>query len=121
MVLRFLEPRVDAPVVTTVPGDRPARFVRVWRNGGPAVNRVLERALVTVEGWSLDSVDASALTGACRDALLHDYTGMPLVRGVSEVTGPYSIPDPESGTPRYRFTMQLNVRARRTGRLVKKV
>ena len=73
MVLTFLRGRVESPMATTVPSPRPDPFVRLWRNGGPAVNRVLERAQVTVEAWSADSVTASEIASACREALLNEY------------------------------------------------
>ncbi len=113
MVIAFLRDRIDAAISTTVPSPRPEPMVRLWRNGGPAVNRVLERAQITVETWSADSVTASELATACRTALLSDYTAMPLVRGVTEITGPYSTTDPDTETPRYRFTVELTVRATR--------
>ncbi|MCC2031829.1 hypothetical protein [Microbacterium allomyrinae] len=113
LVLDFLTARIDAPVHTTVPAERPARFVRLWRNGGAAANRIVDRPQVTVEAWSTDSADAADLANRCRDLLLGAYTPMTLVRGVTEVSGPYSTPDPDTETPRYRFTVQLTVRAKR--------
>lgn len=113
MVLTFLADRVDAPVQTSVPDDRPDRFVRLWRNGGTSSNRVIDRPQVTVEAWSLDSVDASELAEACRSALLHHASEMSLVRGASEVSGPYSVSDEATESPRYRFTVALTVRATR--------
>lgn len=113
MVLDFLAAHIGAPVKTSVPDDRPDRFVRIWRNGGASLNRVIDRPQVTVEAWSLDSADASALAEACRAALLHNASDMPLVRGSSEVSGPYSVSDEATESPRYRFTIALTVRATR--------
>lgn len=113
MVRAFLKPVAGVPVHVSVPGTRPASFVRVFRNGGGAANRVLDRPVVTVEAWAADSVAAAELADKCRHALLNDYEGMPLVRGVEEITGPYFIPDPESEVPRYRFSVRLFVRAAR--------
>lgn len=113
MVLAFLEDRVTQPIHTTVPEDRPATFVRAWRNGGAAINRVLETATVTVDAWAPDSVEAHDLASDLRHLFLNEYNAMPLVRRVDEISGPYSIPDPESGSPRYRFSVSLTVRAHR--------
>lgn len=113
MVIAFLDPRVSVPVHTQVPRDRPVSFVRAFRNGGRAVNRVLDEPTVTVDAWAASSVDAANLAEDVRGLFHHEYTAMPLVRGVEEVTGPYSIPDPESGSPRYRFSVRLRVRAAR--------
>ena len=114
MVLQFLNTETGVPVHTTVPADRPARFIRMWRNGGAAINRVVDRAQVTVEAWSGDSVDAAELAGTCRELLLAASGALPLVRRVEEVTGPYPISDDLTETPRYRFTVALTVRAKRS-------
>jgi hypothetical protein len=114
MVRTFLVP-VAAPrrVVTKVPAARPEEFVRAWRTGGAAANRILDRPIVTVQGWAGDSITALQLTSSCRDAFLNDARLMPLVRRVEEVTGLYYDPDPESGVDRYSFSVQLSVRAPR--------
>lgn len=101
------------PVVTLVPAVRPTRFVRVWRTGGAAENRVLERAQLTVQGWDADKADAFTLTSRCRNAFLNNYTQMRLVRGVNEVGGLYFDPDPDTGIPRYTFTVEMMVRSGR--------
>jgi len=114
MVRTFLLPYASpSKVVTMVPAVRPTRFVRAFRTGGAAENRVLERAQITVQGWDEDTVGAFNLTSACREALLSNHTQMPLVRGVSEVGGLHFDPDPDTGIPRYTFTIQLMVRAAR--------
>lgn len=114
MVRTFLLPVASpAKVVTQVPATRPDKFVREFRTGGAAINRVLERVQITVQGWATDSVDAFDLTSDCREALLNRYTLMPLVRGVSEVGGLHFDPDPGTNTPRYTFTVELMVRATR--------
>ena len=114
LVLAFLKPVVSPVAVhVKVPKTRPATFVRAWRSGGASINRVLDRPMITVQAWATDSVGASELAMACRDAFLHDYTRMPLVRGVEEVTGLYFDPDPDTGIDRYTFTIQLMVRGKR--------
>lgn len=114
MVRGFLSMKV-APVKvhTKVPAARPETFVRAWRTGGAATNRVLEQPLVTVQAWAPNTVAASELARQCREAILNDYTLMPLVRGVEEVTGPYYDPDLSTGIDRYSLTIQLSVRAAR--------
>lgn len=117
IVVAFLNGVVVPPVSTRVPNPRPAAFVRAWRTGGAATSRVLERAQITVQAWgsnSADTVAASDLAQACRTALFNEYTGMPLVRGVEEIAGLYSDPDPATGIARYTFTVTLMVRARRS-------
>ena len=113
LAVAFLKARVSAPVSTKIPKPRPATFVRVRRTGGAAVNRVLERVQLTFEAWAPDEVAAANLAGAVRGHILNHYTGMVLVRGVEEISGPYSDPDPTTGIPRYTFTVALSVRAKR--------
>lgn len=114
LVRVFLGAKVSpVKVHTKMPANRPEKFVRAWRTGGAAANRVLDQPIITVQGWAPDSVTASALAGDCREFLFNDYTLMPLVRSVEEVTGLYLDPDPETGIDRYTFSVQLQVRAKR--------
>lgn len=110
----FLAGRLaPTPVHVNVPRTRPAEFVRAWRTGGGAINRVLDEPIITVQGWAASDARAEELAARCRDALLNDYTGMPLVRGVEIISGPYRDPDPDSETPRYTVTARLRVRGKR--------
>jgi len=112
MVLPFIRGLVPGVTVATkVPTTRPKTFVRAWVNGGAAVNRVLERVQITVDVWAPSTVAASDLSDDIRNGFLGGYTGMPLVRGVEEVTRPYYAPDESSD--RYRATYALMVRAQR--------
>lgn len=111
LVVQFLRLRLGATHVgTKVPRDRPDVFVRVWRTGGASANRVLDQPLITVQAWGSDS---HKLIERCRDWLLNDYTFMPPVRGIEEVSGSYYDPDPDTNIDRYTFTVQLRVRAHR--------
>lgn len=115
MVRTFLLPEVTPVAVgSTVPANRPAKFVRAWVTGGSAINRVLERVQITITCYAPDGVTAADLATKCRDAFHNRYTTMPLVRGVEEVSRPYFDPDPGTGLPRYTFTILLMVRAARS-------
>lgn len=113
MVGAFLRARLTPPVSTKVPNPRPKRFVRAWRTGGAASNRALEVAQVTITCTAGDSVTASQDALDARHVLHHEYTAMPLVRGVEDVSGPYFDPDPDTGEDRYTLTVRLRVRAAR--------
>lgn len=114
LVLTFLRPVASPSSVSTiVPSTRPSSFARIFRTGGAAESRVLERAQITVQAWDETTVKAFALASKLRGAILNDYTQMPLVRGVTETGGLYFDPDPETGIPRYTFTFELMVRAKR--------
>lgn len=113
LVLSFLTPRVSAPVHVSVPEVRPKSFIVARRNGGGALNRVIDVATVTVDAWADRDLAAAGLAEQARAAFLHESLAMPLVSGVEEITGPYSVPDPESKSPRFRFSMRLTIRALR--------
>lgn len=100
-------------VSSQVPEPRPVRWVQLQRTGGSAINRVLEIVQITVTCWAGSDVDAESDAMTVRMLFLEKYTLMSLVRGVEEVSGPYSDPDPDSGSPRYSFTVRLRVRGRR--------
>lgn len=109
-IIPFIKSYTSEHVGTKVPAARPATFVRAWVNGGAAINRVLERVQVTVDCWAPSTTAASELAGTIRHAFLNDKIH-DLVRGVEEVTRPYSAPDEAS--ERYRATYALMVRAKR--------
>lgn len=114
LVIAFLRPVVSpVRVGANVPATRPDEFVRAYRTGGAALNRVLETANITIDVEAKSSVRAVELAQDCREALLNRSSEMPLVRGCDEVGGLYFTPDPDTNTPRYRFTVGLRVRAGR--------
>ncbi len=111
MLVQFLAMKVHPlHVGTKVPRSRPAEFVRVWRTGGAAPNRVLDQPTLTIQAWGPNAFE---IVRVCREAVLNDYSLMPLVRGVEELTGPYFDPDPGSNEDRYSCNFQLRVRAKR--------
>ena len=114
MLRGFLADETTHTVVIEIPGSRPAVFIRVWRSGGAAVNRVLERPVITVESWAGDFTTAHDNLQECRDLLLNSGDRLPLVRRMEEISGPYRDPDPDSNTPRYSMTVRPSVRAART-------
>lgn len=111
MVGAFLRFRVTPPVSTKVPNPRPKRFVRAWRTGGSALNRIVDQPQITVTCTAATSVTASDDARAARFALLNESSSMPLVRGVEDVSGVYYDPDPDTNEDRYSFTVRLTVRA----------
>lgn len=111
MVGTFLRSRLSVPVSTKVPSTRPKRFVRAWRTGGSALNRVVDQPQITVTCTAATSVTASDDARAARFALFNESTAMPLVRRVDDVSGVYYDPDPDTNEDRYSFTVRLTVRA----------
>lgn len=109
----FLEEDTEQTVETEIPGDRPDVFTHVWRSGGSASNRVVERPILTITAWDTSSTRAHDRLQECRDAVMRRYGRMPLVRRVEEISGPYWDPDPDTKLPRYSMLIRPTVRARR--------
>jgi hypothetical protein len=101
----WLTPIAALDVVTEVPVDRPAEFVRCWVTGGSAQQRVLDRPTMTVQSWAATSTAASGIATRCRDAFLARYGA------AAEITRPYFDPDPDTGLPRYTFSFRVRNRA----------
>lgn len=114
LLRQFLQDKLGGvPVKTRIPNPRPDTFVRVWRSGGGAVNRVLDEPLITVESFGADDTVAFQNANVARSALLDHSSQITLVRGISDRSGIYYDPDPVSGSPRYTFTVELSVRRAR--------
>lgn len=101
------------PVRSKVPNPRPARFIAVYRTGGPRLNIVVDSAQITVEAWANSQSEAHDLAQAAR-AILNSLEGTSvggtLLYGINEFSGPADLPDPESGQARYTWTSSVNTR-----------
>lgn len=103
----------DVPVSTRVPSERPDEFIRVVRVGGTRSHLVSDNPMLTIECWSTDTVKASDLARRARahvGAMAQTTINGAWVRSVREVGGPMSFPDPVTESPRYQFTVLLDVR-----------
>lgn len=114
LLVAHLKPLVaPAPVVTRVPATRPAVFLKLTRVGGPRRDLITDRPMVVFEAWATDRAAASDLgrrAEAYVFALAQTEHPLGYVRAVGEVGGLQWFPDPESGTPRFQFTAQLDTR-----------
>lgn len=113
LLVSALASPLGVPVSTDVPNPRPAEFVRVTRVGGARRDLVTDLPLVVVECWATDETAAADLVRRARAyvfALAQSSVGGEWVRAVTEVGGVQFFPDPESATPRYQFTAQLQTR-----------
>ena len=114
LINSYLGEATDSPrIVTTVPKDRPARFVRTIRTGGFMANSVTDVARLTVECWAEKKVDAQDDAQQVRAALLAlrgtTLSGVKVHR-VEEIAAPADSPDPDSTTPRYVLTHEVHLR-----------
>lgn len=98
----------DATCGTHVPDPRPAAFVRLIDSGSERRTIVHRDSRVTVEAWN-DGGEAAAkkdaegiYTALDEWDLVPDFDGWP--------SGPYSQPDPDTGTPRYVMTCLIRHR-----------
>lgn len=101
------------PVRSHVPNPRPARFVLVFRTGGPRANLVTDGAQLTIEAWAATEADAHDLAQAARaiiNSLQATITGGVTVYGVTELGGPANLPDPVSEQSRFTWSTIVNVR-----------
>jgi metal-dependent amidase/aminoacylase/carboxypeptidase family protein len=113
LTTQYLRARVGAtPVSTKVPNPRPGTFVRAWRTGGTARNRVLDYAQMTIECWGADKATANQLARQAHALLLDaaSLDGIALCRRV-ESGSLYYDPDPDTAHERYTFTAFLTLRA----------
>lgn len=97
---------------TRVPTTRPASLVRVMLTGMVRRSTSHRDAQVTVECWATDGVAAARLADKVYDWLADLDVGSSHVPQGPDgwVGGPYSQPDPDSGTPRYVMTVILRQR-----------
>jgi len=103
----------SAPVVSKVPKPRPAAFVQVNRTGGTKPTPVTEAVQITCDSWS-DTAPAAAELAMLVRAIITDLAGTQLdstqVYRVEEFSGAAELPDPATGTPRYRQTFAIHLR-----------
>lgn len=102
----------DVPVYTSVPGTRPAKFVRAWRTGGAPTSRVFDLAQITVECWGATQKEAADLSRQAHELTMNaaSSAGIALCRRV-ESGSVYYDPDPATKAERYTFTAFLRLRA----------
>jgi hypothetical protein len=106
---------IGLPVHNEVPNPRPPRFYRVRQIGGydPPVPDQFART-IQVEAWAPSfhraSRDAEEAVAALRGARGTVLAGARIYR-TDLYTAPHELPDDLSGNPRFRFTLQLFLRA----------
>lgn len=99
------------PVSSKTPNPRPVEFVKVWRTGGAARNRVYGDAQITVECWAATKGDASELARTAQAYIMNAATaeGIPECRK-ADVLSLYYDPDADGQAERYTFTCVLRMR-----------
>lgn len=95
-----------------VPLPRPPQLVRCLHTGSDNLTAMHRRARVTVECWAETDTDANQLAGRVERAVLALQTPWNRVPfGVEAFAGgAHESPDPDTGTPRVVFTINLHQR-----------
>lgn len=93
---------LSIPVATTVPRERPPRFVRLMASGSSRRTIVHRDTRITVEVWGSTSEAATASDAEAVYEALDEWELVPDFDGWA--SGPYPQPDPNSGAPRYVMT-----------------
>lgn len=99
-------------VGTKVPNPRPDRLIRITAAGGGERALVLSTRTAIFECWDTSEPQAqrlAELSYAIMRAAQYDPS-IPTVRKVGTVSAPKYFPDPESASPRYQFTLAIDVR-----------
>lgn len=99
----------DVGLGTRKPNPMTVPFVAVRRSGGVSDAIVVDHPRVDVQVWHSDDANAHDLAQLLR-ALLLAMTGSGGVIRARDFLGPTPIPDSETSSPRYLFTVELAMR-----------
>ena len=108
--------RTSIPTMTfvhDVPAVRPDTFVRIFRTGGPRTNRVVDGAQLTIEAWAPTAAEADTAAQAVRahlNALPEQRSYLSQIYRVDELSGPAELPDINSGSARFTWTVIVLIR-----------
>lgn len=110
-LVTFVRERCRVQAGTLVPSKLPEEFVQVQRVGGGEYSPVTERPMVLVHVWGLKWPQVSKLAALVRSRLMGCtvLADMPVYR-VVEVGGLARSPDPDTGGPRFQFTLEFHMR-----------
>lgn len=112
----FIEAGRAERAFTTVPKERPARFVKLSRMGGVKMpNLVYDKAIIAVEAWAPSDKEAGEICQWVRarieDLSFRKVDGFQCAL-VDELAGPQAFPDRDSHVPRYLYTVQVPFRGK---------
>lgn len=92
----------DDTCATTVPEDRPDRFVRLLDSGSERLTIVHRDTRITIECWNAAGEAAAHDDAEAVYVAIDEWELVPTFDGWP--SGPYFQPDPDTGTPRYVMT-----------------
>lgn len=99
---------LDVPAATTVPREKPDRFVTVERTGGPC-GPGRDNPYLAVQTWAGTEAEAYSLALMAREWLTWCWESIPEVCSVS-IEGIARFPDPDSRLERYQLNVYMVTR-----------
>lgn len=113
-VIAFLGSRLGGVLAyASVPSTRPKRFVQLTPSGGQDLSVVHDRALMMVDSWGstlAEAQDLAQLVRAHLTSIRNDRSRDVLMYSAKPIGGIVLVPDPDSGSPRYRQNFQFVTR-----------
>lgn len=104
-----LKARLDVPVSSQVPANRPDEFITIERTGG-AYSLGKDSPNLAIQAWSTTDAKAYSLALAAAEVVRNMRESVTQVC-TSEVNGIYSFADTESRTPRYQLDASFVTRS----------
>ena len=109
MAIGHIRSLVNVPVVSRVPTDRPATFVRVDQGTPYMPNPITETNIVFVQVYGTDLETVLGHIGAIRTYLWDLDAIDARVQGWEETEGPHDYPDPDlPGVYRWQLSGELS-------------
>lgn len=114
VVIGYLKTKIAGVYISTkVPSPRPVKLIKVTRLGGSKLRLNADSPLLAFECWAATSVEAFELCRLARayvDAMAGENVGGTWVFKVQEVGGPAYFPDPDTTSPRYQFSVVIDMK-----------
>lgn len=112
--LRSILLGLGVSVSSQIPNPRPVAFIVLSAAGGSQLSMVSRRRVYMVDVWAASKFEAEELAMRVQrrlESVVNEVSDGVLVSSVSSVTDITDVPDPDTGLPRARQTVQVNVRA----------
>lgn len=116
LAVSFLRSKIAGVYIATrIPTDRPenGKIIKVTRVGGSKLRLNTDSPMLVFECWALTPVEASELARQARayvNAMAGETVNGVWVFKVREVGGPAYFPDPDSTSPRYQFSVAIDMK-----------